>query len=176
MNELRQEKPIESSEISTVGFSPSPKNPFPNQLFAQALGEKFVLFFLNEKLYGVAAREVAEVTHTLPVAVLPNAPEWIFGIANLRGDVITVLNLPNILQEKTAVISKKAKFIILQSKESNSVIAFSVEKIGEIITLPDSKIEAVEARELPHVFGKTSHKLGVLHLINAENMLKNLAS
>ena len=176
MNDINQEKPIESSEMTSVGFSNSAKPLFPDKFFSQAEGEKFVVFFLNEKLYAMAAKEIAEVTQTLPVAFLPNAPEWIFGIANLRGEIITVLDLPKILHEETAVVSKKSKFVVLQSKNSDSVVAFTVERVGEIITLPAEKIETVEVQTSPHIFGKAFHKLGVLHLINAGKMLNALAS
>lgn len=175
MTDKNMEKSIEPSEISSVGFSNSSKPLFPNSYFAQAEGEKFVVFFLNDKLFAVAAEEIAEVTQPLPVALLPNAPEWIFGIANLRGEIITVLDLPKILHEETAVVSRKSKFVILHSKNSDSVVAFTVERVGEIITLPAEKIETVKEKNAPHVFGKTFHKLGVLHLINAENMLNALA-
>jgi chemotaxis signal transduction protein len=140
MNSINQEKPNKPSEIASVGFSNSSKPLFPDNFFSQAEGEKFVVFFLNEKPYAVATEEVAEVTQTLPVAFLPNAPEWIFGIANLRGEIITVLNLPHILREERGAISKKSKFVILQSKKSASPIAFTVERIGEIITLPKEKL------------------------------------
>ncbi len=174
MTSIRQEKPTEPSEFSSVGFSNSSKPLFPDSFFSQAAGEKFVVFFLNEKLYALATKEVAEVTQMLPVAFLPNAPEWIFGIANLRGEIVTVLNMPHILHEESGQISKKSKFVILQSKNSSAPIAFAVERIGEIITLPEEKIEPVEETIYPHIFGKTAHKLGILHFINAEKMLDSL--
>jgi purine-binding chemotaxis protein CheW len=174
MTSTNQEKPIEPSEIPSVGFSNSSKPLFPDNFFSQAEGEKFVVFFLNEKLYAVATKEVAEVTQTLPIAFLPNAPEWIFGIANLRGEIITVLNLPHILREETGEISKKSKFVILQSKKSASPIAFTVERVGEIITLPTEKIESVEENSQSHIFGKAAHKLGVLNFINTEKILDTL--
>ncbi len=174
MNGKNMEKPIEPSDFTSVGFSNSSKPLFTENFFAQVEGEKFVVFYLNEKIYAIATKEVTEVTQTLQVASLPNAPEWIFGIANLRGEIITVIDLQKILHEENDVVSKKAKFVILRSKDSDSQMAFSVERIGEIVTLPNEKIEAVEEKSSPHIFGKAVHKLGVLHLINAENMLGSL--
>lgn len=169
------EKPIEPNDYAAIGFSETSDPLFSDKIFVKTEGEKFVVFFLNDKLYAVATREVAEVTQTLPVAPLPNAPEWVFGIANLRGEIVTVLNLPKILHEEIGGISNKAKFVILQSKNFDSLIAFTVERLGEIITLPSEKIEFVEEEANPHVFAKAVHTLGVLHLVSAENILDALA-
>lgn len=159
---------------SPFDFPESPISPLTDEAAAAPRGEKFIVFFLNEKLYAIASREVAEVTRPLPVASLPNAPAWLFGIANLRGEIVTVLDLPKILDEESAGLTGKTKFVVLQSKDFSTIIAFTVDRLSEMVALPPEQIEFCQENVAPHIFGKAAHKANVLHLIDAERLLSSL--
>ena len=68
-------------------------------------GEKFVVFFLDDEFFALPANRVAEVVRPLPVTSLPNSPEWLCGIANLRGTIISVFSLSQIFNKKSAPAS-----------------------------------------------------------------------
>ncbi len=61
-----------------------------------AEGDKYMVFQINDSNYAVPSGEVAEVVRMLPLTELPNLPDWFMGIANLRGDILSVINLPGI--------------------------------------------------------------------------------
>lgn len=145
---------------------------FENQA-AQAAGEKFIVFFLDGELYAVSAAQVAEVVQMLNITPLPNVPEWLLGIANLRGEIISVVDLPKFWNKKTSPPPAKAKLIVLRGQNPNSSIALTVDKLSEIISLPDDKIRFSE-ESVPFVFGKASHKSNSLSLIDTEKLLASL--
>lgn len=145
---------------------------FENQT-AQAAGEKFIVFFLDGELYAVSAAQVAEVVQMLNITPLPNVPEWLLGIANLRGEIISVVDLPKFWNKKTSQNPAKAKLIVLRGQNPNSSIALTVDKLSEIITLPIDEIQFPE-ESLPFVFGKASHKSNPLNLIDTEKLLSSL--
>ena len=140
----------------------------------KAAGEKHLVFLLGEKFYAVASATVAEVSPALPVTVLPNAPEWLLGIANLRGEIISVVNLPRLLNINVSTLAPKSKFIILSSSVSEGGLAFTADKISEIIALPKEEIQPVADETLPQVFGKAVYKSHTLNLINTEKLLPAL--
>lgn len=175
MNDLNMKKPIENYETASIGFSDSVKPIFSGKPVNRAESEKFIVFSINRCLYAVSSKKVAEVTLPLAVASLPSAPEWLFGIANLRGEIITVLDLPKILGAKSVNLTGKTKFIILQAKDGAASFAFAVDKVSEILALSNGQIEACrEEAAAPYVFGKTAHPNGVLHLLDVEKMLASL--
>ena len=79
----------------------------------QKQGEKFVVFALDDELFAVSAKQVAEVVNPLPLTTLPNVPEWLLGVANLRGNIISVVNLLKLWDKKPTLFSPKTKFIVL---------------------------------------------------------------
>jgi len=175
MNKIIQEKPIGGENRASIGFSDSTTPLYDDELFACAPGEKFVVFFLSGKLYGIPAREVAEVSQPLPVAALPNAPEWLLGIGNLRGEIIAIANLPKIIGENSPVLTAKTKLIVLKAKNYDTAIAFPIDKLSEIIAEHDKNFEAAGENESPFVYAKFTHQSNVVRLIDSGKLLTSIA-
>src|SRR3712207_5866406 len=105
-----------------------PNSPFFENPNPQMAGEKFIVFFLGDELFGVTAAQVAEVVHPPALTRLPRVPEWLLGIANLRGEVISVVDLSGLLKKRASSYSPKSKLIVLRGPNSNASIAFSVDR------------------------------------------------
>lgn len=101
---------------------------------------RFVTFFFGDDLYGLAAQEVAEVTHPLPVSRLPHCPEFLSGIAPLRGEVVAVVDLRQMLGVKTLRSSGREKLVMLTSSEHQTQPAFKVERMHELVSFSPSEI------------------------------------
>lgn len=170
MNNFSQENPLDlelplpfvQSDL-TASFSPVEKS----------IGEKYVIFFLNEEIYAVSAKYVTEVIVPQRLAPLPKTPEWVLGIANLRGKIIFVIDLPRFWNKQNSSSSPKSKLILLNSKPDDSQIAFAVDKLGEIIVLPNSNIQS-GAGNSPDFCGKIKYKSGIAHLLDAEKLFLSL--
>lgn len=176
MSEFIPKNQFEKDLAKSFDFSEMSESIFTDEISNTSVGEKFVVFHLNEKLFGISSKMVAEVARPLPVAALPNTPEWLLGIANLRGEIISVLNLPKILQQDYSTSSLKTKFVVLQPTDFAKATAFNVDRLSEIVTLNADEIELnTEESDVPHVFGKALHKSNTLHLIDADGLLSSLA-
>jgi len=137
--------------------------------------EKYIVFSVYETFYGIAAKEVTEIIQPVGVTALPNVPRWIPGIINLRGEIVTVVDLQT-LWNKNSVAAPKSKFIVARSGASAAVIAFAVDKLGEIVNLPAGEIQPASDESAPHVFGKAVYKSNALQLIDAKNLFDSLSS
>ena len=137
-------------------------------------GEKFVVFSLNEKLFAVSSEKIAEVIHPLAVVPLPGTRDWFLGLANLRGGVIAVVNLKKLWNETHSAISEKAKLIVLRSGDSETVLAFQVDKLNEIVTLFDSEIRTHEQNDPGQIYGVADHGSDTLHLIDIDKLRASL--
>lgn len=138
------------------------------------VGEKYLAFSLGEDFYAVASKDVIEAAPSLPVAHLPNSPEWLLGIANLRGEVISILNLPAIFGSPSQKIAPKQKFIVLRSQIFDSGVAFAADKLSELVSLPDEQIQFGEDKNSAYIFGKAVHESKTLRLIDTEKLLSAL--
>ncbi|MDG2830264.1 chemotaxis protein CheW [Vibrio parahaemolyticus] len=56
-----------------------------------------IVFSLNDKLFAIPTNKIIEITKSMDSIKVPNAPEFIEGLINLRGNVVTLLNLGKIL-------------------------------------------------------------------------------
>lgn len=147
---------------------------FADELQPQAVGEKYVAFSQGGEFYAVASKKVVEVTASLQIATLPNAPEWLRGIANLRGEIISVLDFPTIFRKRASTPALRSKFIVLRSPAFEFGAAFAADRLNEIVTLPNEKIQSVKDETSPFIFGKAVHQSNALNLIDMEKLLASL--
>jgi len=55
--------------------------------------QKFLTFSLAGEEYGISIMKIKEIIGILPITVLPQTPEYVKGVINLRGKVIPVIDL-----------------------------------------------------------------------------------
>ena len=158
-------------DLSSLNL-PDVAEPLPGYEKAEISdGEKFVVFFLDDEFFAVSARDVAEIVRPLDFTPLPNSPAWLYGIANLRGEIISVLNLSQICGKTNASGSPKSKVIVLKSKNSAASVAFPVDRLSEIITFRSEDIEPAEDLRM---FGRAVYKTASVSLLDTENLFSTL--
>lgn len=165
-------------DFSSLLDLPEATSIFLEEKPVQPYGEKYVVFALAEEFYAVHSNLVAEVLGPLPVTALPGVPEWLLGVANLRGEIISIVDLQKFWQKNPAAVTpQKNKLIVLRSAKDNTKIGFVVDCLGEIVTLApqDIKFSAADfENSFPTLFGKAVHKSHTLLLFDAENLLSSL--
>jgi purine-binding chemotaxis protein CheW len=134
-------------------------------------GEKFVVFFLDNELFAVRAAQVAEIARPLDFTPLPNSPEWLYGIANLRGEIISVLNLSKIFDKPAVLATPKSKLIVLKPKSLASALAFPVDRLSEVVAFDPKDINASDD---PRFFGTATHETALIKLLDTEKLLASL--
>jgi purine-binding chemotaxis protein CheW len=137
-------------------------------------GEKYLVFFLGEEFYAIASQTVAEAAPYPTVVALPNAPEWLLGIANLRGEIISVVNLPHLLGKKTSPVSAKSKIIVVRPQNADNGFAFAADKLCEIVVLCETEIETDKEIPAAYIYGNAAYKSNDLNLIDAKKIFASL--
>ena len=94
----------------------------------------------SREVFGINVFKVREALVMPPVTSMPGAPAHVLGVANIRGQIIPVIDLPAVLGCK----SEKKGFIIVTEYE-RSVQGFAVEEVEEIVRLDWSKVMSAEA-------------------------------
>lgn len=173
MDQMDQEKQPGDSPIPAE-LAGSQTSFFDDKQGAPAQGAKFVVFFSNEGLYALPSTDVAEVVQPLPVTPLPGAPDWLGGIADLRGEIIAVLNLKRLWNEQNTTSPDRAKLIVLKSAASETAFAIKVDKLGEIVTIPESDIHPEHTSGSPYVFAKVVRGPDTLHLLDTRRLVDSL--
>ena len=92
---------------------------------------QLVTFQLGEELYGVNIMDVKEIVKIQSVRPIPNAPYYVEGIINLRGEIIPIINLHKRFHIKKMDVSEDS----LADENDGGFIILDIEgnKIGIII-------------------------------------------
>ena len=65
---------------------------------ARAVGVPHVLFLVGEATYATPLAGLVEVIHPPAVSPVPDAPDWLVGLANVRGEVTSILDFRAVLE------------------------------------------------------------------------------
>jgi purine-binding chemotaxis protein CheW len=99
---------------------------------------KFVTFKLNEKLFGIDIMSVREINRQLDARSIPQAPPYVHGLINLRGQIVTMLDLSYRLGMGHTKNQENAHNIILKSEieggGEGDRVGILVDEIGDIVT------------------------------------------
>jgi purine-binding chemotaxis protein CheW len=167
-------QPPPDIDFSSFDFTNQTNSFLSDQISASSTGEKYLVFFFGEDFYAIASETVAEAAPYPNVVALPNAPEWLLGIANLRGEIISVVNLPFLLNKTASTVSAKSKIIVMRPQSSDNGFAFAADKLCEIIVLREPEIETDEKKPAAYIYGKAAYKSKVLNLIDTKKIYASL--
>lgn len=102
-----------------------------------------VIFILNNELCSVEASMVFKIEKYSEVSTIPQMPDYIKGLYNLRGRVVPVLDLNKRFSMGDSEITKKTKIII--TEKDGQLFGFMVNNVLEIINLKDDSIDKSDA-------------------------------
>src|SRR5450759_1747415 len=136
---------------------------------------QLVTFNLANEEFGVAITRVQEINRMMDITKIPNAPEFIEGVVNLRGKIVPVVDLRKKLGFPEKEHDKSTRIMVVEV--NGMVLGFIVDSVSEVLRIPESTIEpppslvgGVESDYLNGV-GKLDDRL--LLLINLEKVIKS---
>lgn len=88
----------------------------------QQKGEQYVRFLVNNTAFALPLQNTLEIDYVPEVIPLPNLPPWVLGICNLRGDIVSVVDLKQILQLESWETDTIKKLILIQNKDISTAI------------------------------------------------------
>lgn len=99
---------------------------------------KQVIFKLGDQEFGIGILYVKGIEKYMDIVPIPNAPSYIEGIINLRGDVIPVYSLRSKFGLSKKSVDEDTKLIVTKSKDI--MMAFEVDSVNEIVEIAGSNI------------------------------------
>jgi purine-binding chemotaxis protein CheW len=79
--------------------------------------KQYIAFKLGQEEYAVDILAVKEIIRWTHITRVPKAPSFIYGVINLRGNVIPVFNTHLRLQLPTSVLTDQARIIIFEIED-----------------------------------------------------------
>ena len=101
---------------------------------------QWVTYRLDDETYGINVMQVQEVLRYTEIAPVPGAPDYVLGIINLRGNVVTVIDTRSRFGLPPTDITDSTRIVIIESDEQ--VVGILVDSVAEVVYLRSSEIDS----------------------------------
>jgi purine-binding chemotaxis protein CheW len=100
--------------------------------------DRYLTFVIGRESYGIEVRYVTEITGIQSITEVPELPEYINGIINLRGQIIPVMDVRVRFKKERKEYTDRTCIIIVNIDHMQ--IGLIVDRVSEVITIPEEDI------------------------------------
>ncbi len=101
---------------------------------------KYLLFNLGEEIYGIGIADVTEIIETQQITEVPDMPDFVKGVINLRGRVIAVVDLRMRFGMDERAYDDRTCIIVVNVDDAS--LGFIVDTVAEVQDISEENIEA----------------------------------
>lgn len=139
---------------------------------------QLIVFRQNGELYGIRIEQVREVTHSPVISKFPKSPSFIKGVANIRGDIISMIDVEERLGLERALSLKDdtGKYTVVIERD-DLMVGLLVDDVPFSLTVPESSIDKagdiIEHTRISENFiqGIAKHQNQLIIIIDIENFI-----
>jgi len=134
---------------------------------------QWVTFRLEGELYGINVIPVQEVLRVTEIAPVPGAPDYVLGIINLRGNVVTVIDTRRRFMLNEREIDDDTRIVIIEVM--GQIVGLLVDGVAEVVYLRESEVESApdvgNDESSKYIQGVVSRESGLLIMVDVNKLL-----
>ena len=117
---------------------------------------QIVGFRVGRETFGVPISLVHEIVRLPDITAVPEAPDYVEGVINLRGKIISVIDLRKRFKEREITRNKKNRILVVEV--DGKMVGLIVDAASEVLKVPETEID-----QPPNVFeeGELNYVTGV---------------
>jgi purine-binding chemotaxis protein CheW len=101
----------------------------------------YVTMRVDKQLFGIPVTYIRDVLRQQHITAIPLASKEVAGSLNLRGRIVTVINVRNRLKLEDRTADNKNMFVVVEHKDD--LYSLMVDSVGEVLTITSTSIEKV---------------------------------
>ena len=126
-----------------------------------------IVFTLGANRYAISTDKVKEIIKNEQSTVVPNSPDWVEGLINLRGNIVTLLNLSKLLQHDTTMCYNN--IIILNNDDDK--IGLLIGNVDQVLDLEEKDIQKITDEKKSEFTGIIQIDEEIVNMIDIEILL-----
>lgn len=138
---------------------------------------KFLTFDLGKETYGIDIRKIREIIGITNITAVPQAPDYVRGVINLRGRIIAVADLRRRLELSSIPDTERSCIIVvdLEGDKGPMQVGLVVDAVSEVAQLTDiaPPPELGEGAHNEYIQGMAKSKEKVVILLDIDQVLAN---
>lgn len=111
---------------------------------------QILIFRLKDYHFGILTEDVKEIMKKNDFKSIPNSPEWVEGLINLRGEVITLVNMYSLLKIDDFNLEDCYNNTVIVNLEENS-IALMVDEIIGVTDIQENDLQSASENDNSYV-------------------------
>lgn len=126
-------------------------------------------FSVGEALCGMDILQIQEINKIMQRTPVPQAPEYVLGVLNLRGKIVTIIDLAKKLGLGDTATTEQSRNIIVNSFDGSAGLLVS--RIGDVIAVESDRKEqapanmrGIEGKYFSGVFKTDTQLIGLLNI------------
>jgi len=100
-------------------------------------------FQVGRETYGVPITSLHEIVRVPEITAVPDAPDYLEGVINLRGKIVSVMDLRKRFGEKSAEVRKHNRILVVE--HAGRLAGLIVDSASEVLKIPSDAVEAPPA-------------------------------
>jgi purine-binding chemotaxis protein CheW len=96
-------------------------------------------FQVGRETYGVPIASLHEIVRVPEITAVPDAPEYMEGVINLRGKIVSVLDLRKRFGKTAGPFHRRSRILVVEHK--GRLAGMIVDAASEVLKIPESEIE-----------------------------------
>ncbi len=134
---------------------------------------QYVTFRIAHNLIGINIKDIREIVPYIKITEIQQADEFVLGLINLRGQILTIFDVGVLLGLEKRVVHAESHIIVFKHKD----VGFIVDQIGDVIGTDKKNIESIPANIEPAAKKYMESIINlpeeILMILDAEKVLLN---
>ena len=130
-------------------------------------------FQVGRETYGVTITALQEIVRVPEITAVPDAPDYMEGVINLRGKIVSVIDLRKRFGDKATTATRRNRILVVEHK--GRLCGLIVDSASEVLKIPASDVEPsseVFHEGLNSVTGLAKHKGRLIVLLDMDKLLE----
>ena len=138
---------------------------------------KYLTFSLAEEEYGIGILKIKEIIGMMPITTVPQTPEFVKGVINLRGKVIPVVDLRVRFGMESIDYTERTCIIVveIESQSGTVMIGIVVDSVSEVLNIKGDDIADTPTfgtkLDTEYILGMAKMEGGVKILLDIDRVL-----
>ena len=130
-----------------------------------------VVFKLNDEQFAVETSRVQGINDRMEITKVPKAPAYIKGLINLRGNVISLLDI-NLILDVEKGENDQNNIIVLHTQDE--LVGIMVDEVDEVLEIEESLLEKIDdGKKTSYIKGIINFKDRIVTLIDIDKLIAN---
>jgi len=147
-------------------------NETANAIKARSM--ELATFYVGKALCGIDILNIQEINKHFEVTTVPQAADYVVGVLNLRGRIVTILDLGKKLGLSQIEKDKNNRNIIVRSQDEH--IGLMVDSISDVVTADTDRIESspsnINGLKGKYFQGVLKTETSLIGILDIEEVLK----